>query len=188
MEYTVNVIKFREVLPMRKFLSAAAILLTVLLTLVSCGGDSAAPNGMKSLSTDLCDYNLYIPTGWVVDEQTRFVAAYVSDNDRTSVSMEAFELENASMTVSEFWDSYADDFAATLSDMEMVSEDSMLLGGAAAVKYVYDATVTGDPYRFMQVVAIRGGTVYIFTYTATPEMYEEHLQAVEAILGYFTFR
>ena len=165
------------------------VLMAMVLLLCGCSsGSSDAPNGMKALSNDLVDYNLYIPTGWVEDISTRFVSAYVSDNDRTNISMEAFETDKSDLTPASFWESYRADFEATFSDMELLSSDSMLLGGAAAMKYVYNATVTGDSYRFMQVICIRGVTVYIFTYTATPEMYDTHLKAVEAILSYFSFK
>ncbi len=166
------------------------VLLAAMLLFCGCSSDgSGAPNGMKALSNELVDYNLYVPTGWTEDISTRFVSAYVSDNDRTNVSMEAFEIEKPDgMTPASFWESYQADFEATFSDMELLSSDSMLLGGQPAMKYVYNATVTGDSYRFMQVICIRGVTVYIFTYTASPDRYDVHLQAVEAILSYFSFR
>jgi len=168
------------------------LLLTLVLCLsaaVSCSKqEEGAPNGMKTLSNELVDYNLYIPTGWIEDSSTRFISAYVSDTDRSNISVEAFELESSDMTLDSFWEGYEADFEATFSDMEYETKETMLLGGAAANKYVYTATVTDAQYKFMQVTCIKGATVYIFTYTAQPNLYDEHIQAVEAILSYFSFK
>jgi len=182
----------KEVKKMQKLRRLTALILaTVMLTLsfTACKKEEGdAPNGMMTLSNELVDYNLYVPSGWVADTSTRFISAYVSDIDRTNISMEAFELESSETTLASFWEGYKADFEATFSEMEYAVEgETMLLGGVPANRYVYTATVTGVQYKFMQVVAIKGLTVYIFTYTAKPDKYDEHLQAVDAILEYFTF-
>ena len=48
--------------------------------------------------------------------------------------------------------------------------------------------MTGLPCRFLQVVAMKDGTVYLFTYTSSAEAYESHLEEVEAILGYLQIK
>ncbi len=177
---------------MRKNSIKAIILVAItLLTLVtsSCSKQEAgAPDGMKTLSNELVDYNLFIPTGWIADTSTRFISAYVSDTDRSNISVEAFEVEDSSTTPASFWEKYKADFEGTFSNMEIETEETMLLGGVAANKYVYTANVTGGDFKFMQVIAIRGVTVYIFTYTAAVELYENHIQAVEAVLSNFSFK
>ena len=174
---------------LRRITALILALVMLSLPLAACSKQEGdAPNGMKTLSNEQVDYNLYVPSGWVNDVSTRFVSAYVSDQDRTNVSMEAFELESSDMTLASFWEKYEADFESTFSEMEYITNETMLLGGVPANRYVYTATVTGTQYKFMQVTAIRGMTVYIFTYTALPDKYEEHLQAVDAILEYFSFR
>ncbi len=88
-------------------------------------------------------------------------------------------------TVEEYWAYYSADFKKTFPDMEYQKEgENMLLSGKTAKRYVYTATVTGVKYQFMQVVMLDAGTVYIFTYTALPDRYEEHLESIEEILGH----
>ncbi len=92
-------------------------------------------------------------------------------------------------TVEEYWDYYEKNFALTFPDMTYsVKGENLLLSGIAAKRYVYTATVTGKPYRFMQVVAMKGGAVYIFTYTSTEELFDSHLEEVEQILGYLEIK
>lgn len=88
-------------------------------------------------------------------------------------------------TVEEYWDYYEAEFLKTFADMTYsVEGDDLLLSGQKAKKYVYTTTVTGQSYEFMQVVTIKAGTVYIFTYTALEEQFDAHLDDVNEILGY----
>ena len=64
--------------------------------------------------------------------------------------------------------------------------ENVLLSAKAAKKYVFPATVTGQKYKFMQVVMLDKGTVYIYTYTALPDNYDKNLESAEAILGYIS--
>ncbi len=87
-------------------------------------------------------------------------------------------------TVDEYWSYYSSNFENTFSDMKYETEgQSILLSKINAKKYVYTATVTGTEYKFMQIVAVKNGTVYIFTYTAQPEIYDSHAEEVDKIVN-----
>lgn len=159
-----------------------------LLSFAACSSNSDIPAGMKPLSNENVDYNLYVPQDWVINSQTGFMCAYFSENDNSNISMEAFEIEDMNMSIDDFWASYENDFASTFSDMEYVKRETTLLDGLAANKYVYTATVTGIEYQFMQLVCIRAGIVYIFTYTADVSVYESHIAEVDYIIEQFNFK
>ena len=92
-------------------------------------------------------------------------------------------------TVEEYWAYYEGQFKATFSDLTYsVEGENVMLAGMKAKKYVYTATVTGQTYQFMQVVALKTGTVYIFTYTSTKEVFDSHMEKVNAILGYIALK
>lgn len=92
-------------------------------------------------------------------------------------------------TVDEYWAYYEGQFKATFSDLAYsVEGENTTLAGMKAKKYVYTATVTGQTYEFMQVVALKTGTVYIFTYTSTEALFDSHLEDVNAILGYISLK
>ncbi len=92
-------------------------------------------------------------------------------------------------TVEEYWAYYEGQFKATFSDLTYsVEGENVMLAGMKAKKYVYTATVTGQTYQFMQVVALKTGTVYIFTYTSTEEVFDSHMEEVNAILGYIALK
>ena len=195
-----------------------AVLITVTsLLFSSCAGeDNWIPVGMKLASTEAVDYRMFVPESWTIDISTGVITAYVSNTDRSNITMMAYNLENenAAMTLEEYWTKHEGDLLATFPDMKYaaaasetssgaedesgtVSEEnakniatpvSMLLDGIPAHKYTYDATVTGMSYRFMQTVAIRAGIVYIFTYTSTPAVFDSHLEDITSIFDNFQFQ
>ncbi|MBE6636191.1 MAG: DUF1795 domain-containing protein [Ruminococcaceae bacterium] len=214
---------------MKKYLSFALAIVFCLLLLASCGKDSFVPNGFQRISNDSADYRFYVPNGWISDLSTGVTAAYISEEDRSSVSFMGFEFDDALIqatfgseapdsevpsdseavttekvtadtndndgslpsitSIDEYWAYYEKNFAKTFSDMTYTEKgENMLLSGLKAKKYVYTATVTGDSYQFMQVVTIKNGYVYIFTYTSTKDLFESHLDDVNAILGYIEIK
>jgi hypothetical protein len=80
----------------------------------------------------------------------------------------------------------ADTAAESVSDSKYVPV-SMVLGGIAANKYIYTASVTGVTYKYMQVICIRGGVAYLFTYTVIPENFDNHIAEIDRILENFSF-
>jgi hypothetical protein len=174
----------------RKFI-AAALAAVFVLTFSSCSTDinSWVPAGMKEISQDIVDYNLFIPTDWTSDQSSGVVTAYVSSSDRSSISMISFDLDNPNQTLSDFWNERKEGFTSFFTDMSYETEgEAMLLGGIAANKYVYTANASGLAYKFMQIICINKGTVYIFTYSATSDKYETHLQEAQNIIEHFSFK
>ena len=160
----------------------------LLFSSVGCSKDKYVPVGMKAISSDIIDYKIYIPTEWTADLSTGVVSAYYSDKDHSSVNVTAFQLDSAETTVKDFWLSYEDTLKQTIADFEYVTEaETMLWDGKSAEKYVYTGKVGGNEYKFMQVLMITYGTVYIFTYTSTAELYDSHLDDVNKIIENMSF-
>jgi hypothetical protein len=102
----------------------------------------------------------------------------------------ATEVPENITTLEEYWDYYGGELSATFPDLTYsVEGESLMMAGMKAKKYVYTATVTGTVYEFMQVVALKEGTVYIFTYTSTEgEIFDSHLETVHEIIGYLSLK
>lgn len=175
-----------------KRINAFLLILVIVLSLsASCSQKQPAPDNMKALETEMdLDYNIYIPYSWVQDLSTGIVSAYVSAGDFSNISMVAFALKEAGVTNESFWEEYSEDFQNTFSDFkyEEGSPENMLLGGTAAVKHIYGAEVTGQEYKFMQIVCVRNMSVYIFTYTAHNQLFDGHLDEVKMIVDNFSFK
>lgn len=129
---------------MKKTLSVLCALLCAF-SLFSCGKDSWVPAGMKLVSTDAVDYTMYVPEDWTVDISTGVVSAYVSNTDRSNVTMAAFNLsdDNSTMTALEYWDKYEADLIATFPDMQYISPDS-INGDSETTEAVTDAETSAE--------------------------------------------
>ncbi len=191
----------------KTFKKILIVLFAVILTLgaVSCGDkDDFVPAGYKRASSKKADHTLYVPEGWVVDMSTGVTTARVSESDSSNISFMSFELDKSKLgsegtdgeteeksTLDKFWDYYSAEFVKTFPDMkydENGNGANMLVSKLAAKKYTYTATVTGAEYKFMQIVVIKGETVYLLTYTAKTELFDDHLSEVEKIAGYIEIK
>lgn len=176
----------------RNIFALIALSLCAVIFLSACSGnaDVSAPNGMKLLSNDIVDYYLYIPESWEGDMSTGMVSAY-STYDNSNISMMAFALGDKydySTTVAQFVEKNKEDLENTYADIEYITEPSNVeLDGYAAIKMVYTATVTGTSYQFMQLCTVANATVYVFTYTALPDVFENHTDEVQSMIDNFSF-
>lgn len=183
---------------------ALVMLMLVSFTLSACGNSTTEdgitiPVGMKQISPDTADYYLFINEDWKEDISTGVVTAYYSDNDPTNVAMMVFSLD-ASMTYDEYWDSYEKEFSAVYSDYELIDESETLLDGVTSGRFVYtgtfgDAETTAEgeastavKYKFTTVVTIKGRSIYLLTYSARENMYDEHFEDFSDVLLNFKFK
>ena len=155
--------------------NAVILVLVFALTLMTaCGKKADAPKGMKLASGNAASYSLFIPKDWKIDVQTGYTAAHVSDEDKTNVSVTVYDLEHTNSTVDEWWEVNSEDFSIVCTDYKEIRIGAdTVLDGANAKEYVYSAKLGGVEYTYHQVAAVtEGGTVYVITYTTTPDKYE----------------
>lgn len=176
---------------MKKYI---ALILTVVLCIgifCSCSKDNeTAPDGMKAVqSSDNLDYNIYIPETWTQDLSTGVISAYCKSSDLSNISVTQYNLEDTD-SLTKHVEDYITELKNNLADFSL-SEDypqNALLGGTTASKIEYTAKLVGNEYKYMQIICIRKGTIYFFTYTSLSERYDEHTEEIKNILDNFSFR
>ena len=174
---------------MKKLISAAAILIAAL-SIVSCSNstdDSNIPEGMIRASGEAASYILYIPDDWQVDLQTGVTTAHVSSDDPSNISAAAWELEHTDDTIDTWWEVNLAELENAFTDYTEIYSGDTELGGIPAKEYIYTAKLGGAEYKYMQVAAVRSGSVYVITYTALPEVFDSHTDEVSEILDAFRF-
>lgn len=154
---------------------------------------SEIPTGMKLFSNDLVDYTAYVPESWIIGMSTATLSAYASSTDASSVTItaHALEAEDVSISLDDYWARYEEQFKKTLSDMKYVGKTKKVtLDGKKANQYTYTATVTDIEYKYMQTVCINNdnNTVYIITYTSTPDNFDTHIDDIGSIVDNFKFK
>lgn len=173
---------------------------------VSCGDkDDFVPAGFKKASNKNADYSLYVPENWIVDMSTGVTTARVSKSDSSNISFMGFELDKSLINsetsegdteeksmLDKFWDYYKAEFTKTFPDMKydenVNGKDLVISKKYKAKEYIYTATVTGAEYKFMQIVVIKGETVYLLTYTAKADVFDDHYDTAKKIAGYLDIK
>lgn len=150
--------------------------------------DADAPTGMKLASNNDVAYRFYVPESWVIDKALPTSSAYVSESDRTNVSVVTYLPEQSKMSAQEYWELCQNHLSAALSDFTLQAEEETTLGDRPANTYTYTARMNGKTYRFSQTIASWRGMVYTVTYTATEENFDTHREEYLSILSHFTFR
>ena len=172
---------------MKKF--SLLFLALCLIALAACSKKASdAPNGMQTASNEYSDYHLYVPENWTVETSTGVITAKYSDSIMANISMMALSLSSETTTIDAYWSSFKETFEQTIVDWQEEASEDMLLDGHAAKKYVYTGKVASIEAKYMQVLCIRKGAVYIFTYTASPDKFDDYLNDINKMLDTFTFK
>lgn len=160
----------------------------LLFSLASCARQpSDVPAGMIRASAETCDFDLFVPSEWIVTDTGNAASAYKSDSDPTSVSVMSWTMPYLDSPVDEWWTGYEEEFSLIFSDFTVESEETTLLGGASANKYVYTGVLGENTYRYTQYAAVRGGVLYLLTFTELANG-ADHTADFTAITDNFAWR
>lgn len=177
-----------EYITMKKILSCAVALVLLCASLSSCGKNDGVPDGMILASGDAADYYMYIPEDWTVDLQTGATTAHVSSSDRSNVGACSWLLEYTDDTVDTWHERQLEDLTAGFSDYNEESVTETEIDGVYAKEYVFTARLANEERKYRQTAAVKGGSVYVITYSTTPELFEEHSGEAYKIVEEFCFR
>ncbi len=176
---------------MKKVITIITLLTVCICSFAGCSNKTqSAPNGMKVLeSSDNLDYSLYIPEVWIQDLSTGAVSAYYSSSDLSNISMTQFNLDELK-PLEEYTKDYIKDLEENLNDFKMSEgfPENIILGGVAAEKIEYTATLSGNTYKYSQIICINKATIYFFTYTALEDAFDSHKEDVQMMIDNFSFR
>lgn len=149
-----------------------------------------APEGMKLISDNEVAYRFFAPESWIRDVNNGQNLVYASEEDRSNVSVVAYDMEDYSTyTVETYWTECKNRYTATLEEFTILSETETTLDGGErqAMVYEYTYTLGGVQYQVRQTVCMVG-MIYTMTYTALPENYDAHMEDVLAMEQALHFR
>lgn len=183
----------------------AFVLATVMLS--SCGKEiSDVPVGMTEIESEFSDVRLFVPHGWTADISTGFLSAHVQDGSNISLQIMSvngvysssendYIINVGSATyngITEYFEKeYLPLLNSTFADItlkEQYSQGQTLGSEKRACKYVFSVTVSGQEYEVMQIIAVHGTNIFVFSYTAKTSLYETYLEDVEEITSNIIFK
>ena len=183
---------------------AVILLFAALFATVSCASveDTLVPEGMQSATAYGATYRLYVPTTWSPQILPGISGAYYNVAQQSAVSVAEYAIDksggdmpappvgNKSLTDYFFEENLlAQIKLLSTGEVHLYEEDSIatLLGDANARQYHTSATVAGEVTHFLHVIAQQDNKFYVFSFTATEELYERCMEDVKKMLEHFTF-
>ncbi len=178
--------------------------------------DVKAPDGMKLVSNNDVPYRFFAPVEWKTVPGSAAAQVYVSEEDRSNVSVIGYVPDASGISVADFWRETEKHYMSALNDYKLIyksaepgstlgtgetdaqsnaseSETAAPLpqekmGGLNATVYEYTYTLGGVAYHARQVVCVYSYMYVSMTYTALEENYDAHLAEAEAMQAALTFR
>ena len=173
---------------MKKFLALLLTALT-LLSLVACTSEPLKDaKGNTIYRENVVDFTLYIPETWILDTTSFVVSAHASKDDASTVTMTQADLSGYH-EIPAIFASTKDELAKlyTFKTLEEATQRKIADTDAAVYHYSLTDKQTDVVMHYLQYMFIKNGVLYTFTYYATPELFESHLEEVDKMLDAITF-
>ena len=182
----------------------ALLLIGTLLSAVACSAkeETLIPEGMQSATAYGATYRLYVPTTWSLKILPGISGAYYNVADQSAVSVAEYEIDEALATelatlgenttrIGYYFEKnlLAQIKLMATGDVHLYEEDSIAttLGGANARQYHASATVAGEVTHFLHIIAEKDNKFYVFSFTASENLYTYCMEDVKKMLENFAF-
>ena len=150
--------------------------------------DDKTPEGMKIASDNKIEYRLYAPKSWICKSDSGKSEAYYPESARSNVTVASYS-PNEQMTLDTYGALLIESYENSLSGFDLVETTlGSTMGGKDALDFAFTTNYDGVTYKQRQVIVLYGGIFYTFTYTATSENYDLHIDDVEKMISAFAFR
>ena len=185
-------------------LLAALLLLGTMLLAVSCVAeeDTLIPEGMQSATAYGATYRLYVPTTWSPKILPDISGAYYNAVQQSAVSVAEYAIDDAlaaelaglgenTSRIDYYFEKnlLAQIKLMATGEVHLYEEDCIgtTLGGANARQYHASATVASEVTHFLHVIAEKDTKFYVFSFSATEDLYTRCMEDVQKMLENFAF-
>lgn len=135
----------------------------------------------------VAEFSIPTPAGWTLETSEAY---YRLSHGKASIIASVFAMSE-NVGAKAFWEnSYKASVSASLVDFkeESIKEDAVL-GGVTAIDVSYTGkSVSGNSYKFRQVICVFYGQVFIVTLTASDADFAEAVKGFDAVISGFKFK
>lgn len=147
------------------------------------------PRGYVAIEAENEQYVLYAPGDWIVDTTRGMTSLNTQDEQASNLNVTAVGMDTNCPNAKTYFESYSEQFRASFTDFELSDNGSSVkLGGKDAYRYLFTGKVAGKEYKWMMVLCEYSSSIYILTYTSTPDMFDLHYEDVCRVMECFSFR
>jgi hypothetical protein len=176
---------------MKKTLTLILAILLAAFALSACASEEIeVPDGLQIVKISSADgYRFFGPEGWIVANDGRICASYVSTINNTSISLA--KIKTPDVSVQEYFNSEKSRFAYEIT---VIEEGETTFGNAESAYYfVYTFKYEERDFATMQIFVKNADDFYIFTYNsygdpnAEDSEYQNYLKQVRPAIDAFKF-
>ncbi|MFA6730099.1 MAG: hypothetical protein WCR95_03805 [Eubacteriales bacterium] len=137
------------------------------------------------------DYYFDYSRGWAEVSGDGMIAVK-PENGLATISVQAFSLPSAkaSYGVYDYWEEYEKELVSAYPGYTLTKEfkdKEPVVGGVVASRKEYTIEMSGETYRYIQVICIKEGYVFSILFTSDDSEYEEYSPEFENTLKTFKF-
>jgi len=132
-------------------------------------------------------FSIEPPSGWIVDESglTEPVVVLFIPGEEISANINIIVEIAPGVTLDEYVSISKQNFPSLLTNYQIVSEKSRVIGGQDAYEIVITHTYGGVDLKAKAVCLLKDGKAYTITFTALLDNYDEYLPTFEASVDTF---
>ncbi|HLD02225.1 MAG TPA: PsbP-related protein [Candidatus Nanoarchaeia archaeon] len=139
------------------------------------------------------DYSLAYPPEWVVQDNGIFVyfkTPLEDDSDKLQENVVVYTtpLESKDQDLTSFFQQSVQALIDTTKGFTLIAHEETTLSSEPAQKIVYTEDSEFGKIKYLQVFTIKDGNVYILTYTAPVETYDDHVAEAEQAISSFKIK
>ncbi len=180
---------------MKKILSLA--LLASFLVLFGCGkaapsdvtsSETQSTNKFQSYESQTDKFSIQFPGGWTFQENVygasvMFFSPLTKDDTlKENLGIVKKELDKE-YTLNDYYTTTQPELQKLIPNFTEVSNETMQINGIDAQKLIYKGTQGDVKLQREQVYLIKNKVVYIITYTATEDTFDEYINDVETTIS-----
>ncbi len=135
----------------------------------------------------VAEFSIPTPAGWTLESAEAY---YRLSYGKASIIASVFAMSD-NMSAKAFWEnSYKSSVSGSIVDFkETALKEDATLGGVKAIDVSYTGkSVSGNSYKFRQVICVYYGQVFMVTLTASDGDYEGAVKGFEAVVSGFKFK
>ena len=173
---------------MKKFLAALLAALTIF-SFAACTSESLKnAENTEIYRENVVDFSLFVPKDWIVDTTTFVVSAH-SPNEEANVTMTEASLTGGLQEIPTIFENTKNDLTKLYTFKTLKEAYTRKMGGVDAAVYQFSLTdkQTGVSLSYLQCLCIKDGTLYTFTYYASPKNYPNYMTEVNKMLDAIAF-
>jgi len=148
-------------------------------------------SGLQTYQSKVGWFSVQYPSKWTFQENAYgsivMFFAPTSEWDKIKENLSVIKEDTKKIITSEqYYQSSKELLVKSLTDFSEISNQNIKIDWIDAKKIIYKRTLWDTKLQVEQVLLIKDKAAYIFTYTATPETFDDYIKNIDQIINSFS--